>query len=462
MGSQGPATKPSSHSRTTTTTSTTLHSRRTHCTHSSFTREFSSYDRFATCQMCKRGPDLGWVYACTEDEDRLDARDGYPPQENHQPSATAISTSLKAGDVVQLNDWIENAIKNGHYTPEQVELIRSQRAAVLETLNTDNRVMRDPINPETRSCSSTEDPEHSESATANSYVKVPFSILLPACHSALGHITIPACRLRVCPGCMPTATERSWQCLDRICRDDYMTNDRLLEILAAIAIRIDAASMARESRKVPTPDGSSSFDISDEQVGGDGCPADANNAMCDAGAVENSDNDTRGADVEKDEITPPDVVDSNFINKAPRQKKSLRELLRLHRNHAKRATGGRMKNHHRHEPPHHHHGQQELCISSIDSPSDTGGDDWGRRTGMELQKQHRRVSENTRPQPQQARTARPEFLRRAKYDSSVRHHVNGGIADNTGADMSELGFVPIIDRLTDPADREEDMIIARV
>ncbi|KLJ09851.1 hypothetical protein EMPG_14722 [Blastomyces silverae] len=462
MGSQGPAAKPSSHSRTTTTTTTTLHSRQTHCTHSSFTREFSSYDRLATCQLCKRGPDLGWVYACTEDEDRLDARDGYPPQENQQLSSTAISNSLKAGDVVQLNAWIENAIKGGHYTPEQVELVRSQRAAVLETVHTDSRVRRDPISPETRSNSSTEDPEHSESAPANTYVKVPSTILLPACHSALGHVTIPACRLRVCPRCMPTATERSWQSLDRICRDDYMTNDRLLEILAAVAVSIDAASLARESRKVPTPDGSSSFDIADEHVGGDGYPADASNTMYDASTVENSDNDTRGANLEKDEITPPAVVDGNFINRAPRQRKSLRELLHLHRNHAKGATGGGKKNYHHHNPHHHHHGRQELCISSIDSPSDTGRDDWGRRSGMELQKLRPRGSENTRPQAQQTTTARPEFVRRAKYDLSVRHHVNGGIADNNGGDVGELGFVPIIGRLTDPVDREEDMIIARV
>ncbi|OJD20918.1 hypothetical protein ACJ73_07744 [Blastomyces percursus] len=453
MGSQGPATKTSTYSRTTTT----LHSRQTHCTHSSFTREFSSYDRLATCQMCKRGPDLGWVYTCTEDEDRLDARDGYPPQEIQYLTAATISTSLKVGDVVQLNAWIENAIKNGHYTPEQVELVRSQRAAVLETINTDNRVMRDHVSPETRSCSSTEAPEHSEPAPENSYVKVSSSALLPACHSDLGHVMIPLCRLRVCPGCMPTATERSWQSLDRICRDDYMVNDRLLEILAAVTINIDAASMARESRKGPTPDISSSFDIANEHVGGDGCPVDASNAMHDAGAVENSDNDTCGEDLEKDEITPPDVVDNDFISKAPRQRKSLRELLHLHKNHAKGATGGRKKNHHRD----HHHGRQEQYISPIDSPSDTGRDDWGRRLGMELQKQHHVASENTRPQSQQTRTAGPEFLQRAKYDLSVRHHVNGGIADNDGG-VCELGFVPIIDRLADPADREEDMIIARV
>ncbi|QSS65370.1 hypothetical protein I7I51_06212 [Histoplasma capsulatum] len=411
MGSQAPA-KPSSQGRT-----TTLNTRQTHCTHSSFTREFSSHGRLATCQMCKRGPDLGWVYACTEDQARMDARDKYPYQESQQLGLTHLSTSLQSSNVVQLNASIEHAIKHRHYTPKQVELVKAQRAVVLETIKADYRARRDPLSPETQSRLSTQDPEDSEPTPANPYVKVPSSTLLPACHGELGNVTIPSCRLRVCPGCMPTATERSWQSLNCICTDDYMTDDRLLDTLAAIAININDACASREFRKVPTPASSLCFDIADALIRADGNGAADSNAMDNAGTVDDGANDTCPADLEESEITPPDViVEREPINKTPRPRKSLKELLHFHRSHAKEATGPRKKNTHRHHR--------------------------GRDMGMEFQIEQRRTSENTRPQ--KTGTERLDFPRRVENGSPVRRHEMSEIDDDRS--RADLEFVGRADR----------------
>ncbi|OJD12553.1 hypothetical protein AJ78_06880 [Emergomyces pasteurianus Ep9510] len=361
------ATSPTSQSRT-----TTIQTRQTHCTHSTFTREFSSCDKLATCQMCKGGPDLGWVYVCTEDKERLHASYAYA-QQQLSSSSTTVSSSSEAGDVVQLNAWIEKAIVEGHYTSEQVELVKAQRAAVLETIRTDYH-MRRGSTPEVQSYLSPEEPEGTEPVPEKAYVKVSSSALLKACHSGLGNVTIPMCCLRVCSGCMPSATERGWQSLDRVCKYDYMTNDRLSEILADVVANIDSACMTIEDRKVPTQDTSPDFDTVGMRTGRDLHQARSSDIIS-PNYVSGDDNDNGEND--GSEICYGDLAEAEIpaVDIKLTKRKSLMELFHWHRNHAKGSVTGTKKD----------HGQQGLGSTSMDDEMVV-------------------VSENTRPT--QSRTAR--------------------------------------------------------
>ncbi|OAX82166.1 hypothetical protein ACJ72_03487 [Emergomyces africanus] len=400
MSSQA-LTQPIPKSRT-----TTLHTRQTHCTHSTFTREFSSSDNLATCQMCKRGPDLGWVYACTEDKERLDARYA-SAQQQLSSSSTTVSTNTETGDVVRLNIWIEKAIEDGHYTPEQAELVKAQRATVLETIKTDNRVRRDST-PETQLHLSAQGTEGTEPAPEKAYVKVSSSALLPACHYGLDNVTIPMCCLRVCSGCMPIVTERSWESLDRVCKDTSMTNNRLSGILSDVIANIDSACMTIESRKVPTPEGSQNCDIVDMNTGGDVHQARASPVISPRLASENDDNDDKSDGNKTCYGDLATVVDRNPINKILPKRKSLRELFHLHRNHAKGSGVTGKKS---------HHGQQQgLCASAVDELSE-------KTEGMAAHQQQYKVSENTRPP--QSNTAPPYVARRAEHAVVMQHHGNG-------------------------------------
>src|SRR5204863_4666339 len=103
--------------------------RQASCTHVTMTRVFDNNGSLK-CDICKKSPDLGWLYACTEDQDRDSPREEYPG------SSLGFSFSTKTPQKidVSLSGWIIKAIGEGHYTEQQIETIKMQRLKVQETI----------------------------------------------------------------------------------------------------------------------------------------------------------------------------------------------------------------------------------------------------------------------------------------------------------------------------------------
>jgi len=153
----------------------TLATRRAACTHVTMERLYGLY----RCNICHRPSDLGWVYCCTQDDEKhqIDANDlkgeqGLPEvpeqvsasldtynrsleearqeaqqiehglsSESDQVSGTEATHRPQDNDpeclmpTAQLNPWMKKAISDGHYTPEQVAKLRAQKQKVVDTAN---------------------------------------------------------------------------------------------------------------------------------------------------------------------------------------------------------------------------------------------------------------------------------------------------------------------------------------
>ncbi|KKY21129.1 hypothetical protein UCRPC4_g03825 [Phaeomoniella chlamydospora] len=80
-----------------------VHIHQAACTHLTVTRLYGPY---VTCNLCKKTPKIGWV-----------------PSLSGKPLSEQPETN-------QLSPWIKEAIKNGHYTSEQVQMLIQQKQDV--------------------------------------------------------------------------------------------------------------------------------------------------------------------------------------------------------------------------------------------------------------------------------------------------------------------------------------------
>ena len=121
-----------------------IQARRAACTHVHMTRLYGPFK----CAHCGLIPSCRWVYRCTKDyggqlppwEDQGAPRTSVL-EDNKDPGATntgegsrAELENVEAGEDVKLKPWMEKAISGGHYSPEQVEILKSQKRRVKDAI----------------------------------------------------------------------------------------------------------------------------------------------------------------------------------------------------------------------------------------------------------------------------------------------------------------------------------------
>ena len=165
--------------------------RRLACTHLTMQRVYGEQ----RCPICRRDPDLGYTYLCSQDENE-DEIDG------------GSSSHTK------LSPWIEEAIVKGEYTPEQVTILKAQKEKVNKTIATALENFR-----------LSESSGTDKQSTMSSYLPFP---VMNAIKPGMGVIVpkqsearlFPYCEVRACQTCRPTFRDRAWQKFDDIFSTD--------------------------------------------------------------------------------------------------------------------------------------------------------------------------------------------------------------------------------------------------
>ncbi|KAI9872382.1 MAG: hypothetical protein M1830_001706 [Pleopsidium flavum] len=181
-----------------------------------------------TCYVCLCVPNIGWVYTCTQEhEGALRLETGL--------DVSRASMERKAGlqekddrATNQLSGWIVKAIEDGHYTSEQIEVLKAQKRKVNETITaledscsvSDGKTAVDLLpgisatlpsddsNPALPFPVITETPETQSTHQTPEWTAQPRTKLFPDCH------------WKCCHACRPTYRDRSWQILEGVLARD--------------------------------------------------------------------------------------------------------------------------------------------------------------------------------------------------------------------------------------------------
>lgn len=213
-----------------------IHStRRAACTHLVMSRLYGPHK----CSHCYRTSRLGWVYSCIQDHVSNDPKADEDIDTlmravalDHQP------TNPQAGDPhidqhamglpsVTLSSWMEQAILEGHYTAEQITVLRAQRQKVKDCITvaqneymhkeklkleaSDRRLATAADNsnfpsPIIRGISNGDTFQQSLPSAMNSERALPLSRLK----------IVPDCDYKTCQACRPISRDRSWQCVNHV------------------------------------------------------------------------------------------------------------------------------------------------------------------------------------------------------------------------------------------------------
>ncbi|MCJ1274927.1 hypothetical protein MMC21_002726 [Puttea exsequens] len=324
-----------------------LATRRAACTHVTTERIFGDF----ACSFCNRVSDFGWVYSCTQDSEPkniLAAIDDKVPAWSLFEAISKGKSSdaghfnarlmLKEDPQVEkkifqmpsakLNPWVDKAINDGHYTPEQAELLRVQKQKVFETARDTvkrfEEMVRPPLTP-------TKSPLRvARRDSLDSKLSLPFSgpkeisspseastdkansapsDNAPSNGTAKKFRMFPYCQTRACHYCRPTWRDRTWECLDHVFENTKTISIKRLDaryppissvaIMRTIGLRkplsesrpstrgletkigganMEQSLLAKKASRLslpsiavhPKPANSSSADISDETTDGKG------------------------------------------------------------------------------------------------------------------------------------------------------------------------------------------------
>lgn len=201
--------------------------RRVACTHLTMKRQYGGY----RCMVCRRIPEIGWVYMCSQDEaemiedeqDRGIWDDGGTDLKDHwlERGELGATTKPEPPSVTQLSPWIEKAILDGHYTPEQELLLRLQKQNVNEKIAAATQQF---YATETETAASLKQSPSVEansclpSALTNQDSGTPQDEILPSGPKPVARI-FPYCEHRACHNCRSTFRDRTWQRLGDIFED---------------------------------------------------------------------------------------------------------------------------------------------------------------------------------------------------------------------------------------------------
>jgi hypothetical protein len=114
--------------------------RRAQCTHMHVTRVYGKLP----CTACGRVPSTGWLYTCTQDAlDHLaEAGSCISAEQDMGDLVVPEEEDRWAYEGVELSAWMEKAILAGHYTPEQIDVLRVQRRNALRRIAQDLEAKR--------------------------------------------------------------------------------------------------------------------------------------------------------------------------------------------------------------------------------------------------------------------------------------------------------------------------------
>lgn len=99
------------------------------CKHTALTRLYDTYGCYP-CQMCRKRPNIGWVYGCTQDSNGFLPESDFTTREETAP--TIIISKGKA--VWRLKQWMYEAVLKGQYTVEQFSTLFQQRLGVKKAI----------------------------------------------------------------------------------------------------------------------------------------------------------------------------------------------------------------------------------------------------------------------------------------------------------------------------------------
>ena len=222
--------------------------RRAACTHLTMDRLYGDF----TCNLCSRFSTFGWLYCCTQDT--------LPDSRATPDSISEISTSSDqhvqdsgstANDVnnlsrpspalkedpqfgeedmlmptAQLSPWIEKAIKDGHYTPEQIIRLRAQKQHVVDTATAAIHQFEHSRTSNPNAASQTPTTLPSVEVNPDLLDRVIDQVRGPSARpSSAAKIVLaqgakirmfPFCKFCACQLCRPTHRDRAWQSFDDI------------------------------------------------------------------------------------------------------------------------------------------------------------------------------------------------------------------------------------------------------
>ena len=199
--------------------------RRMACTHLTMRRYYGDL----RCPICRRDPDLGYTYLCTQDESEclsseMDVGSTKPTEADvmlHQPGSDEV-VGTETRPYTQLSPWIEKAIAKGEYSQEQIAMLRAQKQKVNDTIAAALDHFKDSDSSECK-----KPPIKSPSVDANSYLpfpvineveEAPTATLLKPKEKADARI-LPYCEFRACQTCRPTFRDRAWQKFEDVFTD---------------------------------------------------------------------------------------------------------------------------------------------------------------------------------------------------------------------------------------------------
>ncbi len=227
--------------------------RRAACTHLTMERLYGDF----TCNVCSRFSNFGWVYCCTQDDESVSSATAesiselsnlsYQHINGCEKEANAVNDLSKPLSAVEhdpkleweggpmptseLSPWIEKAVKDGHYTPEQVVKLRAQKQHVVDTAWAAINQFEQSQTKNTASPPQT--PTTLLSVDANPHlpfpiineVQEPIATTFPTANVALGQKTnprmFPFCKFCACQLCRPTYRDRTWQIFEDVFEKEY-------------------------------------------------------------------------------------------------------------------------------------------------------------------------------------------------------------------------------------------------
>ena len=185
------------------------------CTHVSLERVWGSQ---FTCAHCRKISPLGWSYQCTQDrgEDALpfftlESLDIRNPQVVEDYFQRLETKSMQLG---QISPWILKAIREGHYTEDQIIILEAQKQGVNDMIFAAAEAAFQEGD-STRFFPSRSPPSQ-RSLSSMLSVKTP-----PAAPLSYGEYMLrlipnhsQRCMYRTCQSCRPVSRDRAWACID--------------------------------------------------------------------------------------------------------------------------------------------------------------------------------------------------------------------------------------------------------
>ena len=215
--------------------------RRAACTHLTMERLYGDF----ACNVCSNYSTFGWVYCCTQDTlpesyptpEFISETSTSPGQHVNGSGNTAIdvnylsmpSPALKVDPrfggedmlmpTAQLSPWIEKAIKDGHYTPEQVNRLRAQKQHVVDTAKAAIHQYEQSQSGNPNSPAQTPTTLQSVEVNPDLPDRVIDQVRGPSARNSPSAKKIrmfPFCKFCACQLCRPTHRDRAWQSLEEI------------------------------------------------------------------------------------------------------------------------------------------------------------------------------------------------------------------------------------------------------